>query len=454
MSYDLQKTLDNAYVMHTYGRLPVEFVSGSGMTLTDSEGRSYTDFLAGIGVCCLGYNHPALTCAITAQAQQLLTVSNYFYTPHRGEVAALLSKMANNDLAGARRIVDALDALAACGNAAAADVAGAAEADTTAARCAAEEAVRRACEPVEGEQVWKTFFSNSGAEANEGAMKLARLYARREGNGGNTIVCLKGGFHGRTLETIAATMQERLQDSFRPLPEGFVAVEPNDIAGLRAAFERYGDQICAFMFEPIQGESGVHPLDPAFAQEAERLVHEVGGLTIADEVQAGVFRCGVPFASQLLGIMPDIMSLAKGIGGGVTMGAVVARAEVADVFQPGDHGSTFGGMVLAVAAAEATLSELVRTDAGAHAEEVGAYLAERLAALPQVLEVRGAGLMRGCDLVKEAGDAHDVVARMLDSGFVINATGAHTLRFLPPLICERAHVDAMVDALAGVLAAA
>ena len=435
MSLAMQQQLGDTYIMPTYGRLPVEFVRGEGMTLFDDTGRAYADFLAGIGVCCLGHAHPALTHALATQAAELLTVSNYFHTPHRGEVAALLSKLANNDLAGARRIVDALDAVAD-------------DADAS-----SEEAVAAASAPAPGEQVWKTFFANSGAEANEGAMKLARLFAKRQGNGGNLIVCLEGGFHGRTLETIAATMQERLQESFRPLPEGFVAVAPNDLEALRAVFAQYGTQICAFMYEPIQGESGVHPLTPTFAQEAARLVHEVGGLMLADEVQAGVFRCGVPFASQLLGVTPDIMSLAKGIAGGVTMGAVVARAEVADAFRPGDHGSTFGGMTLAVAAARTVLCELVRGDFCARAQKVGEYLADALAKVPQVIEVRGAGLMRGCDLVEEAGDAHDVVARMLEAGFVINATGAHTLRFLPPLICTEADVDAMVGALEQVLSA-
>ena len=426
MAFEQQKALDDAYIMHTYGRLPAEFVAGSGMTLTDDAGRTYLDFLAGIGVCSLGHAHPAVTRAIACQAEKLTSISNYFYTEHRGEVAALLSKLANNDIEGARALVEALDA-------------------GDAARFAA------AAAPAPGEQVWKTFFANSGAEANEGSMKLARLYARRLGNGGNTIVCLKGGFHGRTLETIAATMQDWLQESFTPLPGGFVACAPNDIDELTAIFEKYGKEICAFMFEPIQGESGVHPLTEEFARKAEELVHQVGGLTISDEVQAGVFRCGVPFAVQMLGITPDIMSLAKGVAGGMTMGAVVARSEVADVLHPGDHGSTFGGSTLAVAAAEATLAELVRGDFAAHVVEVGSYLADRLAELPQVVDVRGAGLMRGCDLVEAAGDAHDVVARLLEEGVVANATGAHTLRFLPPLICEKEHVDTLIEALGRVL---
>ena len=426
MSLAMQKELESPYVMHTFGRSEVDFVGGHGMVLTDDAGREYTDFLAGIGVCCLGHGHPALTEAVRSQAERLMHVSNYFYIEHRGQVAALLSKLANDDMAGARAIADAV---------AAGD----------------DGALAAAAAPAEGEQVWETFFANSGAEANECSMKLARLYAKRVGNGGNTIVCLRGSFHGRTLETVAATMQDRLQDEFRPLPGGFVACAPNDIEELRSVFERYGEEICAVMLEPIQGESGVHPLTREFMEAAAELVHGVGGLLIADEVQTGVFRSGKPFAYQVLGVEPDIMSLAKGIAGGVPAGASVAKKEAADVYRPGDHGSTFGGSCLAVAAAEAVLCELVRGAYDGHAAEVGAYLQERLAALPQVSEVRGSGLMVGCDLDEAVGDAHDVVARMLSAGFVINATGARTLRFLPPLICEREHVDAMVAALASAL---
>lgn len=426
MSYEMEQALDAAYVMPTFGRSPVEFVRGDGMRLTDSEGRVCLDFLAGIGVCSLGHGHPALMQALEAQVPKLLHVSNYYYVEHRGAVAALLSKLANNDDVGARRLAQAI-------------------------RTGDEAKLAAAAKPMAGEEVWQTFFANSGAEANECSMKLARLYAKRAGNGGNTIVCLRGGFHGRTLETLAATMQDRLQDSFRPLPGGFVACTPNDVDELRQIFDRMGGEICAVMIEPIQGESGVHPLDAAFVQAAADLVHGVDGLLISDEVQAGIFRCGAPFAIQLTGVEADIMSLAKGIAGGVPMGACVARSNIAGVFRPGDHGTTFGGSCLAVAAAEAVLCELALGRYAEHAREVGAYLAERLATLPHVTEVRGAGLMRGCDLDEEAGDAHDVVARALEAGAVINATGAHTLRFLPPLICANDDVDALVGVLEHVL---
>ena len=426
MSLEQQKALDAQYVMPTYGRLPVEFVGGEGMTLVDGEGREYLDFLAGIGVCCLGHSHPALSRAIESQAEALLQVSNYFYTEHRGEVAALLSKLANDDQTGARALADAI-----------------ANGDET--------AVAAAAVPAAGEQRWQTFFANSGAEANECSLKLARLYAKRQGNGGNTVICLRGGFHGRTLETLAATMQDRLQDAFRPLPGGFVACTPNDVGELRGIFEQMGSEICAILVEPIQGERGVHPLSDEFVRTAADLVHGVGGVLISDEVQAGIFRCGKPFAIQRYGAMPDIMSLAKGIAGGVPMGASVARAEIAAAFKPGEHGSTFGGSCLAVAAAKAVLCELVRGNFASHVEAVGAYLSERLSMLPHVVEVRGAGLMCGFDLDDAAGDAHDVVAATLAAGAVINATGAHTVRLLPPLICTEVDVDALMTVLADVI---
>ncbi len=426
MSLATQKFLESNYVMHTFGRSEVEFTGGHGMTLVGDDGREYLDFLAGIGVCCLGHGAPAVVDAVSAQAAALTHVSNYFYIEHRGQVAALLSKLVNDDLAGAKKIVDAIDA-------------------------GDDEALLAAAAAAPGEQVWQAFFANSGAEANEGSMKLARLYAKRAGNGGNTIVCLRGGFHGRTLETIAATMQDWLQDSFKPLPGGFVACDPNDIDQLKGIFEAYGNEICAVMLEPIQGESGVHPLTQEFMEAARDLAHAHGGLLIADEVQTGVFRSGKPFAFQTFGVEPDIMSLAKGIAGGVPMGAFVAKQEIAAVFRPGDHGSTFGGSNLAVAASASVLAELVRGDYAQHAAKVGAYFQKALSGVPHVTEVRGSGLMVGCDVDDTVSDAHDVVAAALEAGFVINATGAHTLRFLPPLICTEADVDALVTALGKIL---
>lgn len=418
-----QQRLDDTYIMHTFGRLPVMFTRGAGMRLYDDTGREYLDFLAGIGVCCLGHGHPVLVEAIERQAERLLHVSNYYHIAHRAEAAALLSKLATGDMAGADALARAL-------------------------RAGDAHAIEKAARVEESGQVWQTFFANSGAEANECSLKLARLYARRKGNGGDTVVCLRGGFHGRTLETLAATMQDRLQDPFRPLPGGFIACTPNDLDELGAIFDANGSKICAVLIEPIQGESGVHPLTGEFVRKAVELVRGVGGVLISDEVQAGIFRCGAPFAIQTLGIEADIMSLAKGLAGGVPVGACVARREVAEAFRPGDHGSTFGGSDLAMAAAEAVLCELVLGAYGERAVEVGSYLMQRLRTIPGVTEVRGRGLMVGCDLAPEAGDAHDVVAALLEDGFVVNATGARTLRFLPPLICATGDVDLLADALA------
>ncbi|AEB07510.1 acetylornithine aminotransferase apoenzyme [Coriobacterium glomerans PW2] len=426
MSLDQEQTLEASYMMQTFARLDVEFTRGEGMSLEGDDGRRYLDFLAGIGVCCLGYAHPALTAAIEAQAHRLLHVSNFFFIEHRGEVAAMLSKLANGDALGARALARAI-------------------------KSQDGEAVAAASAPRAGEQIWQTFFANSGAEANETSMKLARLFARRKGNKGNTIICLRGSFHGRTHETLAATMQDHLQEPFKPLPDGFIACEPNSIEQLQAIFGEQGSEICAVMVEAIQGESGVHPLTQDFMRAARDLVHSHGGLLISDEVQTGLFRTGAPFASHLFGIHPDIMSLAKGIAGGVPMGACVARREVAEAFEPGDHGSTFGGSPLSVAAAEAVLSELVVGRFGERVSEVGAYMAEQLAALSHVVEVRGAGLMIGCDIDEASGDARDVVARALEAGFVLSATGPRTLRFLPPLICTKTDVGALVAGLADVL---
>jgi acetylornithine aminotransferase len=409
MSLAGERDLEDSYVMHTFGRAPVEFVGGRGMTLVDDAGREYLDFLAGIGVCCLGHGSPVLVRAVQEQAERLVHVSNYFYIEHRGEVARRLSELGDS-------YCDAADA-----------------------------------------RGWKTFFANSGAEANECAMKLARLWERRAGGTRNTIVALRQGFHGRTLETVAATMQDWLQDDFRPLPGGFVAADAEDVDGLAALLDDEDLGVVAVLLEPIQGESGVHPLSADYLRAVRELTANHHALMICDEVQCGVFRAGRPFAFQLAGITPDVFTLAKGIAGGVPMGACVARPEVADTFRPGDHGSTFGGSNLAVAASDAVLGELAcgTIDGMSYAEhvgEVGGHLREGLSSIPQVAEVRGAGLMMGADLADGCPDAHEVVSRMLDAGFVINATGPATLRFLPPLICEREHVDMLVGALAKVLA--
>ena len=418
MSFEDAKKLDDAYVMHTFGRSPVEFVGGEGMRLTDSEGNEYLDFLGGIAVSCLGYDHPVLVNAVQEQASKLLHVSNYFHIEHRGEVARRIAQLAN---AGAGAPKDA--------------------------------------SPDAPEQ-WRTFFANSGAEANECAIKLARLWAKRGGNGGFDIVCLNKSFHGRTMETIAATMQGWAQDPFQPLPGGFLSIDANDVEGLREVFAQKGSGICAVLLEPIQGESGVHPMTQEFMEEVRSLTSEYGALMICDEVQTGLFRTGWALAFQSYGVVPDVFTLAKAIAGGVPMGACVAKAEVSEAFRPGDHGSTFGGGPLACAAADAVLTELTEGDAPEgkpgegyleHVRGVGEYLAEQLAQLPHVVEVRGSGLIQGAELEAGLPDAHELVAAALEAGAIINATGPTTLRFLPPLVCTRADVDELCSILSDVL---
>ena len=412
MSLESEKNLEGSYVMPTFARNDVEFVSGRGMHLTDSEGKEYLDFLSGIGVCSLGHCHPKVVEAISEQASKLIHVSNYFYIEGRGELAERLSNLLNagNGSAGV------------------------------------------------APKVWRSFFANSGAEANECAIKLARLHAKRlaEQRGENpdlapsVVITLVKSFHGRTLATLAATGQSALHAGFEPIPEGFLPTPINDIESLKALFDTMGSSICAVMVECIQGESGVHVCDQDFLREARRLCTENEALMICDEVQCGVYRTGKPFGFQNFGIVPDIVTVAKGVASGMPAGACCAVAEVADSMAPGKHGSTFGGSNLAVAAANATLEELSKPEYAASVQEVGAYLRERLAAIPGVDSVRGLGLMVGADL-GEGIDARAVVKQALQEGIVINATGPSTLRFLPPLICSKYDVDSFAEKLAATL---
>ena len=417
-----EQQLESAYVMGTYARKPVELVRGRGMRVEDAEGRTYLDFVSGVGAVSLGHCHPALVSAIEEQASTLVHVSNYYYIEHRGEVAHLVSDLLNECVDEAER------------------------------------------EP------WQSFFANSGAEANECAFKLARLHAKKramaaaEAAGADEdgvraaaaaaprlIVTLDASFHGRTLATLAATAQPAKQEAFQPLPDGFVRTPINDIKALESLFASQGDGICAVMVECVQGESGVHPCEPEFLAAVRRLTAERGALFMCDEIQCGMYRCGTyPFGFQHFGIAPDVVTIAKGIASGFPMGMCAARAQVAASFDPGDHGSTFGGSCLAVAAAEATVRALAAEDAAGNAERTGAYLREKLAALPQVEEVRGLGLMVACDLA-EGVSAPDVVLAGLDEGLLLNFTGPRTLRFLPPLVCSKEDVDVLVQKLAALL---
>ena len=403
MSLEEQKALESEYVMGTFARKPICLVEGKGMKVVDDQGRELLDFIAGIGVCSLGHCYPAVVQAVADQASKLIHVSNYYYIEKRGQVARMLSDLLNWGLEEGERFT------------------------------------------------WQSFFSNSGAESNECAMKLARLYARRFGNGGTDIVTLERSFHGRTMETLAATAQPAKQEAFQPVPGGFLHTPINDLDALKALFDDPANKICAVMVEPIQGESGVHPCTAEFLQGVQRLCREHGALVIADEVQTGIYRTGKPFGFQNFGIVPDIVSMAKGIASGFPTGACAAKKEVACAFEAGDHGTTFGGSNLAVAAAYATLSTLGEPGTLERSDAVGAYLRDRLRAIPGVENVRGFGLMVGCDVPQ--ADANKVVLDALADGFLLNATGPHTLRFLPPLICTEAEASALADYLEGVLGA-
>ena len=398
----------------------MELVHGRGMTVYDDEGNAYRDFVAGVGAVSLGHCHPAVVSAVREQAERLIHVSNYYYIQNRGEVAHMLS--------------DLLDARV----------------------------------PAERRQGWQSFFANSGAEANECAIKLARLYARKrcaaapdaapdapagtpapDADAPRLIVTLDGSFHGRTLATLAATAQPAKQESFQPLPGGFVSTPINDVDALERLFADLGGQVCAVMVECVQGESGVHPCTAEFLAAARRLTAERGALLICDEIQCGIYRCGTyPFGFQHFGIEPDIVTIAKGVASGFPTGMCAARRDVAAAFAPGDHGSTFGGSCLAVAAARATLEALAEEGIADRVEETGAYLRERLAALPQVAQVRGLGLMVAADLADGAPAAPAVVDAALKEGLLLNATGPRTLRFLPPLVCSKADIDDLIGKLA------
>ncbi|HXF83623.1 MAG TPA: acetylornithine transaminase [bacterium] len=389
------QAVSEQYLMATYRRAPVAFAAGQGVWLTDLEGRRYLDFLAGIAVCALGHAHPALTAAIRAQAGRLLHVSNLFLIPEQAALARALTRLSGLD---------------------------------------------------------RAFFCNSGAEANEAAIKLVRRYWHRRGVGRFEIIVAEQSFHGRTMGTLAATAQPKYQQGFAPLPPGFVAVPFDDLAALRAAVT---PATAAVMLEVVQGEGGYRVPSPAYLPQVRRLCDEQGILLVLDEVQTGMGRTGRWFAGEHYGVRPDVMTLAKGLGGGVPIGALLAAGPVAEAFQPGDHGSTFGGNPLACAAALAVIETIEREHLVEHAAQAGAHLVERLRALarrqPAITAVRGLGLMVAVDL---GGDAAQVVAEARQRGLIINAVQPTTLRLAPPLIVSEAEIDQAVEILDAALAAA
>ncbi|MDR1082351.1 MAG: aspartate aminotransferase family protein [Coriobacteriales bacterium] len=431
MSLRQQQELETDYLMRSYQRKPVEFVRGKGILLYDDTGAEYLDFLAGIGAVSVGHANPRVTRAIQEQAAKLLHVGNYYYVEGRGELAKKISALLNNGAVGD-------------GGGTVGDGGGPEQSGTS-----------RTPSPTVGTGdsgslpfFWKTFFANSGAEAVEGAIKIARKYGMRYLEGADMVVSARRSFHGRTLATLAATGQDSKRDSFKPIPEGFVHVELNDIQALRAMLNQGfgGRPVCAVLLECIQGEGGVYPCTEEYLLAARQLTEEAGILLMIDEIQTGFYRTGTyPFAFQHYGITPDVVTLAKGLGAGVPIGAVAARGKAADIFEPGDHGSTFGGSPLAIVAANATLDELEATEAGQHVAEVGSYLQERLKDLPFVAEIRGRGLMVGLELNEAI--AESIVTKGLKAGLVLNNIGPHILRFLPPLVCTKKDVDVLIKRL-------
>jgi predicted acetylornithine/succinylornithine family transaminase len=383
-----------ATLMDTYQRQPLGLVHGSGSWVTTTDGREMLDLVGGIAVNVLGHNHPALQAAIAGQAARLIHTSNLYYTEPQLELAELL-------------IASAFPS--------------------------------------------RVFFCNSGAEANEGAIKLARKWGKVHRDGADVIICAQGAFHGRTLGALAATANQRYREPFEPLPRGFVHVPYNDIGALETAMD---SSTCAVMLEPIEGESGVVPLEPGRLAAIRRLCDERDILLILDEVQTGMGRTGRWWAHQHEEAGPDVMTVAKGLGGGFPIGAILA-APRADVFEPGDHGSTFGGGPLACAAAVAVMRAVQDQDLVRHAAEMGDYLAESLSALAEhgapIAGVRGRGLMLGIALSEDL--APKVAAAALDEGLIINAIGSRTLRIVPPLLITRDEIDEAVLRLGRAFAA-
>jgi predicted acetylornithine/succinylornithine family transaminase len=384
------------HLMNTYARLPVAFSHGEGAWLWDQEGRRYLDAVAGIAVCNLGHAHPAVARALSEQAGRLVHTSNLYRVGLQECLAERLVALAGMD---------------------------------------------------------RAFFCNSGAEANEAAIKLARKWALQNlTDKQRTIITAEKSFHGRTLTTITATGQEKYQKSFVPLPAGFRYVEFGNIEALEGAVD---DTVCAIMLEPIQGEGGINVPDERYLAGVRRLCDERGLLLIFDEVQTGIGRTGEWFCYEHFGIEPDIMTLAKSLGGGFPIGACVAKGRVATTFEPGDHASTFGGNHLACAAALETLNIIDDEDLVANAAEMGGLLIERFSALADEMDaidhIRGRGLLLGLQLA--APVARDLASECFERGLVLNAIGTDVLRLAPPLIIDEAQCERAVDTIAEVLQA-
>ncbi len=381
------------YCLNVYNRLPIAMVKGEGAYIYDADGNKYLDFVAGIAVNALGHSHPKVVEAIAKQAAKMIHCSNLYWIEPQIQLAKLL---------------------------------------------------------VENSAFDKVFFGNSGAEANEGAIKLSRKYVKTHGKPESfEIVTMKKSFHGRTMATLTATGQDKIRQGFDPLLPGFKYVEYNNIDALKEAIT---PTVCGVMLEPIQGEGGVIAADKEYLQAVRNLCDENGLLLIFDEVQVGMGRTGKLFAYQNYDVVPDIMTLAKALGGGTPIGAFLTTDKVAEALVPGDHGSTFGGGPLVTAAGVATFTTMLEDKVVENAAAMGTYLKEKLEELCQkheiCLEIRGLGLILGMQLV---GSGKNIVAECLKQGLLINCTSETVLRFIPPLIITKKEVDEAIAILDDVL---
>ncbi|MAK43740.1 MULTISPECIES: acetylornithine transaminase [Spongiibacter] len=377
-------------LMNTYGRLPVSFVRGEGVRLFDEQGKGYIDGISGIGVNALGHAHPGVTQAITEQAGKLLHTSNLYNVQRQQQLAESLRDASGMD---------------------------------------------------------NVFFANSGAEANEAAIKLARMHGHQRGIDIPHVVVMEQAFHGRTLATLTASGNRKIQAGFEPLVRGFIRAPFGDIAALESIANN-NDSVAAVLLEPIQGEGGLHVLPEGFLKQLRELCDRNNWLLMLDEVQTGNGRTGKYFAYQHDGVLPDVLVTAKGLGNGLPIGACLAHGKAASLFHPGNHGSTFGGNPLACAAGQVVVETVNTEEMRNHVSDVGDYLQaglrERLADAQHVVDVRGRGLMVGVEL---SSPCAGLVKQALDQGLLINVTAERVVRLLPPLIISRQEVDALLDIL-------
>ncbi|MDD4977602.1 MAG: acetylornithine transaminase [Gallionella sp.] len=379
-----------SHVMNTYARLPVAFVRGEGAWLWDEQGKRYLDGLSGIAVNTLGHAHPILIKAMSEQIGKLMHCSNVYQVP------------------GQEQLADKLCSLT---------------------------------------KMQEAFFCNSGCEANEAAIKIARMYGHQQGKESPAIIVMEKAFHGRTLATLSATGNRKVQVGFEPLVKGFSRVPYNDLAALQQVAHNNND-VVAVLVEPIQGEGGIRALDIDYLKQLRAICDERNWLLMLDEVQCGIGRTGKWFAHQHAGILPDVMTLAKGLGSGMPIGACLTAGKAAGVFGPGNHGSTFGGNPLACTAGLTTLNVIEQEGLLAHADTLGKYFhdafSSQLSGVSGVVEIRGQGLMIGIELSKPCGE---LVKLALEQGLLINVTADSVIRLLPPLIMSQTEAQQLVDGL-------